>query len=74
MGVQLGTAKSWVRRGLAQMNRCLTGTEPDGRELVAAEYAAGGLRAWCAAASIAAASATPVTAARSMYGKTGSRC
>jgi RNA polymerase sigma-70 factor (ECF subfamily) len=44
MGVQLGTAKSWVRRGLAQMNRCLTGTEPDGRELVAAEYAAGGLQ------------------------------
>lgn len=43
MGVQLGTAKSWVRRGLAQMNRCLTGTEPDRRELVAAEYAAGGL-------------------------------
>ncbi len=43
MGVQLGTAKSWVRRGLAQMNRCLTGAEPDRRELVAAEYAAGGL-------------------------------
>lgn len=43
MGVQLGTAKSWVRRGLAQMNRCLTGGEPDRRELVAAEYAAGGL-------------------------------
>jgi len=43
LGVQLGTAKSWVRRGLAQMNRCLTGSEPDGRELVAAEYAAGGL-------------------------------
>jgi hypothetical protein len=43
LGVQLGTAKSWVRRGLAQMNRCLTGTEPNGRELVAAEYAAGGL-------------------------------
>lgn len=43
LGVQLGTAKSWVRRGLAQMNRCLTGTEPDRRELVAAEYAAGGL-------------------------------
>lgn len=44
MGVQLGTAKSWVRRGLAQMNRCLTGTEPDERELVAAEYAVGGLQ------------------------------
>jgi hypothetical protein len=43
LGVQLGTAKSWVRRGLAQMNRCLTGTELGGRELVAAEYAAGGL-------------------------------
>ena len=43
LGVQLGTAKSWVRRGLAQMNRCLTGAELGGRELVAAEYAAGGL-------------------------------
>lgn len=43
LGVQLGTAKSWVRRGLAQMNRCLTGNELGGRELVAAEYAAGGL-------------------------------
>jgi RNA polymerase sigma-70 factor (ECF subfamily) len=43
LGVQLGTAKSWVRRGLAQMNRCLTGSEPGWRELVAAEYAAGGL-------------------------------
>jgi predicted DNA-binding protein (UPF0251 family) len=43
MGVQLGTAKSWVRRGLAQMNRCLTGTELDRGALVAAEYAAGGL-------------------------------
>jgi RNA polymerase sigma-70 factor (ECF subfamily) len=42
MGVQLGTAKSWVRRGLAQMNRCLTGAEADWRERVAAEYAAGG--------------------------------
>ena len=45
LGVQLGTAKSWVRRGLAQMNRCLTGNELGGRELVAAEYAAGGLPA-----------------------------
>jgi RNA polymerase sigma-70 factor (ECF subfamily) len=44
LGVQLGTAKSWVRRGLAQMNRCLTGTEAGWRELVAAEYAAGGLQ------------------------------
>ncbi|HYD05001.1 MAG TPA: sigma-70 family RNA polymerase sigma factor [Reyranella sp.] len=43
LGVQLGTAKSWVRRGLAQMNRCLTGSEADWRDLVAAEYAAGGL-------------------------------
>ncbi len=44
LGVQLGTAKSWVRRGLAQMNRCLTGTSEVGwRELIAAEYAAGGL-------------------------------
>ena len=42
--VQLGTAKSWVRRGLAQMNRCLTGGADAGwRELVAAEYAVGGL-------------------------------
>jgi RNA polymerase sigma-70 factor (ECF subfamily) len=44
LGVQLGTAKSWVRRGLAQMNRCLTGDEAGGRELVAAEYAAGALQ------------------------------
>jgi RNA polymerase sigma-70 factor (ECF subfamily) len=44
LGVQLGTAKSWVRRGLAQMNRCLTGSEADWRDLVAAEYAAGGLQ------------------------------
>jgi RNA polymerase sigma-70 factor (ECF subfamily) len=45
LGVQLGTAKSWVRRGLAQMGRCLTGSgESDWRELVAAEYAVGSLR------------------------------
>lgn len=45
LGVQLGTAKSWVRRGLAQMNRCLTGGADAGwRDIVAAEYAAGGLR------------------------------
>jgi RNA polymerase sigma factor (sigma-70 family) len=44
LGVQLGTAKSWVRRGLAQMNRCLTGADASGRELVAAEYAVGGLQ------------------------------
>lgn len=44
LDVQLGTAKSWVRRGLAQMNRCLTGGSDAGwRELVAAEYAVGGL-------------------------------
>jgi RNA polymerase sigma-70 factor (ECF subfamily) len=44
LDVQLGTAKSWVRRGLAQMNRCLTGGPDTGwRELVAAEYAVGGL-------------------------------
>jgi len=44
LGVQAGTAKSWVRRGLAQMNRCLTGGVDAGwRELVAAEYAIGGL-------------------------------
>jgi len=40
LGVQLGTAKSWVRRGLAQMNRCLTdGADAGWREMVAAEYA-----------------------------------
>ncbi|WP_395710620.1 sigma-70 family RNA polymerase sigma factor [Reyranella sp.] len=44
LGVQLGTAKSWVRRGLAQMHRCLTGTEAGWRELIAAEYAAGSLQ------------------------------
>jgi RNA polymerase sigma-70 factor, ECF subfamily len=44
LDVQLGTAKSWVRRGLAQMNRCLTaGSDAGWRELVAAEYAVGGL-------------------------------
>jgi RNA polymerase sigma-70 factor (ECF subfamily) len=44
LGVQAGTAKSWVRRGLAQMNRCLTGGADAGwRELIAAEYAIGGL-------------------------------
>jgi RNA polymerase sigma-70 factor, ECF subfamily len=44
LSVPLGTAKSWVRRGLAQMNRCLTGGADAGwRELVAAEYAVGGL-------------------------------
>jgi RNA polymerase sigma-70 factor, ECF subfamily len=44
LGVQLGTAKSWVRRGLAQMGRCLSrGAEADWRELVAAHCAVGGL-------------------------------
>lgn len=44
LGVQAGTAKSWVRRGLAQMNRCLSGgAEANWRELIAAEYAAGSL-------------------------------
>ncbi len=44
LDVRLGTAKSWVRRGLAQMNRCLTGGADAGwRELVGAEYAAGSL-------------------------------
>jgi RNA polymerase sigma-70 factor (ECF subfamily) len=45
LDVPLGTAKSWVRRGLAQMNRCLTGDADAGwRELVAAGYAVGTLR------------------------------
>ncbi|HZQ01457.1 MAG TPA: sigma-70 family RNA polymerase sigma factor [Reyranella sp.] len=49
LGVQLGTAKSWVRRGLAQMGRCLSGSDAapadmDFRELVAAEYAVGSLQ------------------------------
>jgi RNA polymerase sigma factor (sigma-70 family) len=45
LGVQLGTAKSWVRRGLAEMGRCLTGgAEADWRELIAAEYAVGSLQ------------------------------
>jgi RNA polymerase sigma-70 factor (ECF subfamily) len=45
LDVQLGTAKSWVRRALAQMNRCLTGgTDAGWRELVAAEYAVGSLQ------------------------------
>ena len=45
LGVQAGTAKSWVRRGLAQMNRCLSGGNDAGwRELVAAGYAIGSLQ------------------------------
>ena len=44
LNVQLGTAKSWVRRGLAQMSRCLSGgADADWRELMAAQYAAGSL-------------------------------
>jgi RNA polymerase sigma-70 factor (ECF subfamily) len=43
--VQLGTAKSWVRRGLAQMSQCLTRqADADWRTLVAADYAIGSLR------------------------------
>ena len=45
LGVQLGTAKSWVRRGLIQMGQCLAGgAEGDWRELLAAEYAVGSLQ------------------------------
>jgi RNA polymerase sigma-70 factor, ECF subfamily len=45
LDVQLGTAKSWVRRGLAQMSRCLTGQDgTDWRALVAADYAVGSLQ------------------------------
>ena len=45
LGVQLGTAKSWVRRGLAQIGRCLSGgAEADWRELMAAQYAIGSLQ------------------------------
>lgn len=43
--VQPGTAKSWVRRGLAQMHACLAGAAAaDWREAVAAEYAVGCLQ------------------------------
>ena len=45
LGVQLGTAKSWVRRGLAQMAKCLHKDElADRRALVAADYAIGSLQ------------------------------
>jgi RNA polymerase sigma-70 factor, ECF subfamily len=45
LDVQLGTAKSWVRRGLAQMSRCLTAQDgTDWRALVAADYAIGSLQ------------------------------
>ena len=43
--VQLGTAKSWVRRGLAQMGKCLLHEDlRDRRALVAADYAVGSLQ------------------------------
>lgn len=45
LDVQLGTAKSWVRRGLAKMGQCLNGeAEADWRDLAAADYAVGSLR------------------------------
>lgn len=43
--VQFGTAKSWVRRGLAQMSKCLLKEDlADRRALVAADYAVGSLQ------------------------------
>lgn len=43
--VQVGTAKSWVRRGLAQMSKCLLQEDlADRRALVAADYAIGSLQ------------------------------
>jgi len=45
LDVQLGTAKSWVRRGLAKMSQCLNQqTVTDWRALVAADYAVGSLQ------------------------------
>ena len=45
LGIQLGTAKSWVRRGLAQMSKCLLKEDlADRRALVAADYAIGSLQ------------------------------
>lgn len=45
LDVRLGTAKSWVRRGLAQMGQCLIGRPAaDWRERVAAGYAIGSLQ------------------------------
>ena len=45
LDVRLGTAKSWVRRGLAQMGQCLIGRPAaDWRERVAADYAVGSLQ------------------------------
>ena len=45
LDVQLGTAKSWVRRGLAKMGQCLSQeTATDWRALVAADYAVGSLQ------------------------------
>jgi RNA polymerase sigma-70 factor (ECF subfamily) len=45
LDVQLGTAKSWVRRGLAKMSQCLNQeAAADWRALVAADYAVGSLQ------------------------------
>lgn len=45
LDVQLGTAKSWIRRGLAKMGQCLSQeTATDWRGLVAADYAVGSLQ------------------------------
>lgn len=45
LNVPVGTAKSWVRRGLGQLGRCLRAAEPhDARELIAAGYALGSLQ------------------------------
>jgi RNA polymerase sigma-70 factor, ECF subfamily len=45
LDVRLGTAKSWVRRGLTQMGQCLGNqADADWRASVAAEYAVGALQ------------------------------
>lgn len=45
LDVPVGTAKSWVRRGLAQLGTCLHGQPVgDWREMVAAEYVVGSLQ------------------------------
>jgi RNA polymerase sigma-70 factor (ECF subfamily) len=44
LAVPSGTAKSWVRRGLAAMSRCLCDGDDDWRSRVAADYAVGGLQ------------------------------
>ena len=75
LGVQLGTAKSWVRRGLAQMNRCLGGADAGWRELVAAEYAdRRPARRRARADSSSAVSVTRDTAVLSTSGKIAWRC